>query len=123
VSSVEFSLVAVPFIMFVILIAQLGLYFLANAGLNSALSEGARLATLYPRPTAAQIRSKIDGAKFGLVSNKLSTPTIAYGTAGSNEYATITMRYQMHLNFVFFHMPAVTLQQSRRVYLQPLPHV
>ncbi len=40
-------------------IAPLGLLFFANAGLHNALAEGARHATLFPRPTPEQVRTRI----------------------------------------------------------------
>lgn len=118
--ALEFALVAPAFIVLVIGIAQLGLLFFANAGLNNAISEGARRATLYPRPDAATVRASLDAAKFGLKPEGLSTPTITYVTTASPSYADISMEYTTTLNFIV-HREDVTLSKTRRVYLQPLP--
>jgi Flp pilus assembly protein TadG len=120
-SAIEFALVAPVFILILVGIAQLGILFFANAGLNNALAEGARLATLYPRPTATQIKAKINAADFGLNPASLATPQLVYGTNGSSNYYDMSMQYTTQLNFVFYKAMPITLKQSRRVYLQPLP--
>jgi Flp pilus assembly protein TadG len=52
-------------VVFVVGIAELGILFMANAGLRNAVAEGARYATIYPRPSDAQIRQRITDTRFG----------------------------------------------------------
>jgi Flp pilus assembly protein TadG len=118
-AAMEFALVAPAFVAVLIGIAQLGILFFANAGLNDALAEGARYATIYPQPTEAQIKARINAKKFGLDPTRLTVSSFTYGTANSSNFATITMSYSVPLNFVFFNAGPVTLRQSRRAYLQP----
>ncbi len=120
-SAAEFALIAPAFIMLIMGVMQLGILFFANAGLNSALAEGARFATIYPRPTTAQIQTRITAAKFGLEAANLATPTVTYGTTGSSEFADISLSYSITPEFIFFTAPAITIRQDRRVFLQPLP--
>jgi len=119
-AALEFALVAPVFIAFLMGIAQLGLLFFANAGLHNALAEGARHATIFPRPTPAQIRSRIDAAQFGLDPEDLDSPSVVYDTTASPNFADIQMSYTTTLNFVVYQKP-ITLTKRRRVYLQPLP--
>lgn len=119
-SAMEFALVAPVFILFIIGIAQLGLIFLANAGLHNALAQGARHATLFPRPTEAEVRTRVNAAKFGLNPASLSQPVVNYNTAVTPNFADVQMSYTTNLNFIVFRK-SVTLTQRRRVYLQPLP--
>ncbi|HEV2079231.1 MAG TPA: TadE/TadG family type IV pilus assembly protein [Allosphingosinicella sp.] len=118
-SAIEFALLAPVLILFLIGIAQLGLVFFANAGLNNAIASGARHATLFPRPTEAEIRSRIDAARFGLDPAGVAAPKLTYNTTASPHFADIQMSYTMSLNFIVYQAP-LTLTQTRRVYLQPL---
>lgn len=118
-AAVEFALVAPALIMLIVGIVQLGVLFMANAGLRNAVAEGARYATLYPRPTATQIRQRIGDSRFGLKPANMSTPTITYGTSDGANYAEIRVTYTVPLDFIFFSVPAVTLTETRRAFIQP----
>jgi len=118
-SAVEFALVAPIFIAMMLGILQLGMVFLANAGLNNALAEGARFASLYPRPSEAQIRERIAATQFGLEPSRLAIERYDYDPAAAPAHTTITMRYAVHLNFIFFETQPFFLRQTRRVYMQP----
>lgn len=115
----EFAIIAPVFFGMIFAIAQLGLLFFANAGLGNAVAEGARLATLYPRPTDAQIMARITDKRFGLDPARIVGPTIVNGSLDGASYAEITMRYDAPMNFVFFDIGPVTLTKMRRVYTQP----
>jgi Flp pilus assembly protein TadG len=118
---VEFALIAPLFCAFIIAIGQLGLLFFANAGLTNALAEGARLATLFPRPSDAAIASRISQKRFGLDPALLTGPTINHFTpANGATYAEITMTYSAPVNFLFLNLGPVRLTQTRRVYTQPI---
>lgn len=118
-AALEFAIIAPVFFAVIFGIAQLGLLFFANAGLGNAVAEGARLASLYPRPTNAQITDRITQKRFGLDPVHIVGPSIVDGTLDGASYAEITMRYNAPMNFVFFRMAPVTLTKSRRVYTQP----
>jgi Flp pilus assembly protein TadG len=120
-AAMEFALIAPAFVALLVAIGQLGILFFASAGLSNALTEGARLATLHPRPTVTQIRAKIDATKFGLRSENLATPVLTPGTSGSSDYYNIEMSYTVDLKLFFADLDSITLKQSRRVYLQTLP--
>lgn len=118
--ALEFALVAPAFILLIMGIAQLGIIFFANAGLHNAVAQGARLATIFPRPTEDQVKAQINVAEFGLKPTGVVGPTVDYDETASPNFADLQMSYTTTLNFVVFKVP-VTLRQSRRVYLQPLP--
>ena len=48
------------------IIVQLGLVFRAMSGIQHGLGEGARMATLFPKPTDTAIRTKISDAVYGI---------------------------------------------------------
>lgn len=118
-SALEFALVAPAFISLLVGISQLGIFFLANAGLHNALAEGARYATLYPRPNETQIKAKINASRFGLNPANVTLSPLVYGTANSSPYADMTMSYRLQLNFIFIDTDPIMLTKSRRVYLPP----
>jgi Flp pilus assembly protein TadG len=102
-------------------IFTVGQLFEADAGMQHALGEGARYATLCLNPTAAgvctvptntQITTRISGKLFG-PSHGL-TPTITTDTTAKTK--TITLTYTTTPYFLFFHAPSVTITRSRVVY-------
>ena len=115
----EFAIIAPVFFGVIFAIAQLGMLFFASAGLGNAVAEGARLASLYPRPTDAQIVARITDKRFGLDPAHIVGPTIVDGTLDGASYAEITMRYNAPVSFVFVDVGPITLTKTRRVYTQP----
>ena len=116
-AALEFALVTPALVLFIIGIAQLGILFMASAGLRNAVAEGARYATTHPRPNETQIRARIASSRFGLNASNLSTVTISYGVSDSANYADITATYQVVPDFIFFRLPAITLTESRRAFI------
>ncbi len=113
--AVEFALVAPVICAFIIGVAQLGMLFFANAGLKSAVAEGARLATIHPRPTNAQIIERITDRRFGLDPAYITAPTVRDFQVNGRNYKEISMSYQVPLDFIFFETSPVTLLGNRRV--------
>lgn len=116
---IEFALIAPVLILFIVGIARVGILFMANAGLRNAVAEGARYATIYPRPTETQIRDRIATGRFGLDSANLGTPTITYGTSDGANYAEITLTYNVRMDMIFFNLGTVTLSERRRAFIHP----
>lgn len=114
-SAVEFAVSVPVLVMLIWGIAQVGLLYEANAGMQHALGEGARLATIYPTPTDTQIQTKITSAKFGLGNGTWGTPTITTDTAAKTK--TITVTYSQPTDFLFLPGPNVSLSASKVVYL------
>ncbi|MEA3067448.1 MAG: hypothetical protein QOK41_855 [Sphingomonadales bacterium] len=94
----------------------------ANAGMQHALGEGARLATLYDTtttdhvPTDTAITARMNARLFGPAGDSgfvVSTPVTA---AAPDHYKTLTITYTRTMNFLFFTGPAITLTRTKRVY-------
>ena len=117
-AAMEFVLVTPALVLMIIGIAQLGILFMANAGLRNAVAEGARYATIWPRPSDTAIRTRITSSEFG-INGTLATPTITHGTDSGANYVDITATYTVPLDFIFFTTPGVVLTESRRAYVQP----
>ena len=117
VTAIEFALLAPVLLAFIIGICQLGVLFMANAGLASAVSDGARLATIFPRPTDAQVIARINERRLGMVTSRITGPTITRGTTATGAaFADISMSYAVPLDFIFFTSAPITLTETRRVY-------
>lgn len=121
VAVIEIAIVLPVLILFIYGIFQVGILYQANAGMQHALGEGARYATLClspdpcENPTAAQVKTVIEGKVFGTKPGTFSvpTPTVSSGVM------TITVNYTQPTNFIFFAGPTVTTSQSKIVYLAP----
>ena len=112
---IEFA-IAVPVLVFMIYgIFMSGTLLMANAGLQHALGEAARHATLFPTPSDDDIKAKITAKKFGLGNGTLQPVQIV--TDSANHHKTITVTYSQPTDFLFFNGPTMSVTQSKRVYV------
>ena len=122
-AAVEFA-VSVPVLIVMIWgIFQIALVLQAQAGVQQALGEGARLATIFntttnARPTNTQISNKIVSSKFGIRNGTWHTPAIDTTNEASNGYIVITVQYDVPTDFLIFSGPSITLSESKRVFTQ-----
>lgn len=97
---------------------QVGLLYQANAGMQHALGEGARLATLYERytsnnvPTDAAIKSRMTSKLFGKGDGAFTVADPVTGTG----YKDLQITYSKKMNFIFFNGPTITLTRTKRAY-------
>ncbi len=119
VSALEVALVAPVLLIFIIGISQLGILFFANAGLRTAVAESARYATVYPRPTDAQIKAKAAQQRFGMNPANVTGPTIVHGTSDGSSYVDIEMDYVVPIDFLFFTTAPIRLSVTRRAFADP----
>ena len=96
---------------------QVGVIMAADAGMQHALGEGARMATLYPTPTDANIKSKMEAKVFGMFIGTYTIPNPTTVSSGATKYKDLSVSYTVTPNFLFFNGPAITLNRSKRVYL------
>jgi Flp pilus assembly protein TadG len=122
VSAIEFAIVAPVLILMVIGILQLGMFFYGHAALRNAVSEGARFATIFPRPTEAQVIARIQSYRSTAAHGTYSTPTVAYqrNAATGLWRANISMTYTARFNLILFkYTKSVTY--ARQANVQPPP--
>ena len=114
-AAVEFAL-AVPVLMSMVWgLFQVAMVYQANAGMQHALGEAARYATVWPTPTDTQIQAKITSAKFGLGNGTWGTPQIATNPTAHTK--TITVTFSQPTDFIFFRGPTVSMTATKVVYL------
>lgn len=125
VAAIEIAIVLPVLVLFIWGIFQLGIAFHANAGMQHALGEGARLATLCidpnpntgcGTPTNDEIKQRISQKVFGTHVGTFSTPTVTDAADGSN-YKDLSVTFTMPTDFLLFKGPSVNLTQTKRVYI------
>ena len=119
---VEFALILPALMLFVYGIFIVGQLFQANAGMQHALGEGARYATLCLNPTPSmgctvpsntQIQSVITSKVFGTGSGTFTVATPVAGTG----YRDLSVTYTMPMDFLLISGPTVSITRSKRVYV------
>jgi Flp pilus assembly protein TadG len=119
VGAVEFALVLPLLILIIVGIAQMGTLYFAHAGLRNLVAEGARFASISPRPTEVAIKNRINRGGFGLIPANLGQPAITYGNTDGHNWAEITVRYSVQLNFIFWSPAPFQIEEKRRVFIYP----
>jgi Flp pilus assembly protein TadG len=115
-AAIEFVLAAPFLILLLVGILQMGIMFLAKAGLQQGVEAGARFATIYPRPSDEDISARVLSSGYGMQASNIEGPTLTHGTTGGSPYVDITMRYTVTPNFIFFTMSPVRLEHTRRAF-------
>ncbi len=130
---VETALALPVFLSMIWGIVQFGLAMFASNGIQNALGEGARFATLCVQPTLAtgcrrpnnqQIIDRVNDRRFGLTYGSYGTPTVTPGpTTAPIPYLDLAMSYSMPTNLILVNGPTITFVKTKRVYVtgQPLP--
>ncbi len=121
---IEIAIALPVLITFIYGIFQIGILYQANAGMQHALGEGARYATLCtPSGTGCsvysdtQIKAKMNAAVFGTKPGTFTIPN----PSTTNRVMTLTVNYSQPMNFLFFPGPTVNLTRTKVVYLPPAP--
>ena len=114
-SATEFALAAPVLVTMLWGIFQFGVVFGSDAGMQHALGEGARYATIWPSPTDAQIKQRMTDKLFkvGYGTFTISEPdrVSASGTV------KLKITYTMTPNLLFITLPQVTLTREKTAYL------
>lgn len=130
---VETALALPIFLMMIWGIVQFGLAVHANNGIQNALGEGARYATLCVnptiangcrRPTDAQIVARINDRRFSSTYGSFGTPTVTPGpNTAAIPYIDLRVTYTMPTSLIFINGPVMTFVRTKRVYVtgQPTP--
>lgn len=121
VAAMEMAFALPVLLLFVFGIFQIGVILQANAGMQHALGEGARFATIYPQPDDDDIVEEMEDAVFGMNVGTFNQPTISTpATSACTNCRDLQVTYTVTPNFVFFTAPEITLTRNKRVYTAPL---
>jgi Flp pilus assembly protein TadG len=112
-------------IVMIYMIFQLAQVYRALAGIQQALGEGARYATLCLNPsltgcsipTATQVQTKVNNSVYGIGPGTFSVPMPTKATAGSSSYYDITVNYTQPTSLLLVPGPTITVSRSKRVWV------
>lgn len=99
------------------MIVQLGLVFRAMSGIQHGLGEGARMATLFPKPANSAIQDRINDAVYGIGPGSFTIPTPAAGTADGASYLDLRVTYTQETDMLLFPGPTISVSRSKRVWI------
>lgn len=126
VAAVEMAFALPVLIVMIYMFVQLGQVYRAMAGIQQALGEGARYATLCLNPgttgcsvpTGQQVHDKVLATVYGIGpgSFDVNTPTLqTEGTTG--KYYDVTVTYSQPTTLLLFPGPTIAVSRSKRVWL------
>jgi len=104
-------------IMLLWMIIQLGLVFRAMSGIQHALGEGARTATLWPVPDDDTITDKMTAAVYGIGPGDFTIVDPVAGTADGSNYLDLEVTYTQDTDLLFIPGPTISVSRSKRVWV------
>lgn len=114
---IEMAFALPALIMLMWLIVQLGLVFRAMSGIQHGLGEGARMATLYPKPADSAIQDKIEDAVYGIGPGNFTIATPVSGTADGATYLDLRVTYTQATDLLIIPGPDINVSRSKRVWV------
>ncbi len=118
-AAIEMAFALPTLIVMLWMIIQLGLVFRATAGIQHALGEGARAATVWTgtaiNPTT--IKERVEAAVYGIGPGKFTVPLPTRGTNCDDQCLDVTVTYSQETTLIIFPGPTVNVSRSKRVWL------
>ena len=114
---IEMAFALPALIVMIWMIVQLGLVFRAMSGIQHALGEGARFATIYPQPSTTQVQTKINNAVYGIGPGTFAIPTPVSGTSSGSKYLDLKVTYTQATDLLLLPGPTITVSRSKRVWV------
>ena len=97
-------------------IVQAGLMLRALSGIQHALGEGARAATIWPVPGNTVIGDRMTAAVYGIGPGDFVIPTPVDGVASGANYVDLTVTYTQQTDLLVLPGPTVSVSRSKRVW-------
>jgi hypothetical protein len=98
-------------------IVQLGLVFRAMSGIQHALGEGARFATLFPQPENDAIHDKIEEAVYGIGPGTFTIADPVADIEDGSVYLDLTVSYTQSTDLLLLPGPDITVSRTKRVWV------
>ena len=127
---VEMAFALPIFIVLVFMFVQLAQIYRALSGIQQALGQGARYATLCVNasiegcsvPTADQVKSVINSSVYGIGPGTFTVSDPVTGTDGSTgHYYDLTVSYTQPTTLMLFPGPTINVSRSKRVWVAGTP--
>lgn len=114
---IEFAFGFPILIILIWMIYQFGLVFRANSGIQHALGEGARFATLWPTPDKDDVQDVMEQSVYGIGPGTFVVPTPTEAVQDGSTYLDLTVTYTQQTNMLLFPGPRIRIQKSKRVWV------
>jgi Flp pilus assembly pilin Flp len=100
-------------------ILQLGLLFRATSGIQHALGEGARAATVWTGSpiVPGDIKAEVEAAVYGIGPGEFTVPLPTRGSDCDNKCLDVTVSYTQATSLLIVPGPTVSVTRSKRVWL------
>ena len=123
-AAIEMAFAIPVFIVMIWAFVQLAQVYRAVAGIQQALGEGARYATLClnpsnlgcETPTAANIKAKIQQSVYGIGPGTFTVDDPVSGKVGTAYYFDLKVNYSQPTTLLLFPGPTMSLSRSKRVW-------
>lgn len=116
-AAIEMAFALPLLLLFIYGIFQYGVILQANAGMQHALGEGARYATIYPKPADTAIVTRMSDKLVGMNVGTFGTPTVTTpATTVCTNCRLLTVTYTVTPDFLFFNGPPISLTRTKQVY-------
>ena len=116
-AAIEMAFALPALIILLWMIVQLGLVFRAMSGIQHGLGEGARMATLYPKPDDDAIQNKIEAAVYGIGPGNFNIEEPVTGTADGANYMDLRVTYTQETDLLLIPGPDISVSRSKRVWI------
>jgi len=119
VAAIEMAFALPILVVMIWMFVQLAQVYRAVAGIQQALGEGARLATIWPTPDAATIKAKIESSVYGIGPGDFKTPLPECKNDGTEtgNYYDLSVTYDQNTNLLLFPGPHISVSRSKRVWV------
>ena len=115
-AAIEMAFAFPILIMLIWMIIQLGLVLRAMAGIQHALGEGARLATIWPVPGTDAIKDKMNDAVYGIGPGDFDIPDPVPGKADGSDYLDLEVTYSQATDLLIIPGPTIQVSRTKRVW-------
>jgi len=124
-AAIEAAFALPVLIVMIWMFAQLGNIYRALSGIQMALGEGARFATVCTptalgctSPTPGEVKTKVESAVFGTsVGGTFNVPTPTSGVSGTSRFYDVTITYSQPTSLLLVPGPTINLGRSKRVWI------
>ena len=106
-------------ILMIYMLVQLAEVYRAVAGMQHALGEGARYATLWPTPEADDIKDRIEESVYGIGPGEFTVdpPEIESDGSATGNYYDLQVTYEQDTNLLLIPGPDIAVTRSKRVWV------
>jgi Flp pilus assembly protein TadG len=114
---IEFAFGFPILIVLIWMIYQFGLVFRANSGIQHALGEGARLATLWPTPAIDDVKTQMEQSVYGIGPGTFVVAEPEEEEEDGSTYLDLQVTYTQQTNMLLFPGPTINITKTKRVWV------